>query len=137
MPQRQHAGPTTEEGREPLPPAHELAQKIKSLKAANTIEATATRAESRGPITAVEPVTTRIRKRIPKSPLLAPASDETPATVEKPAEPEPTTIVVEQPAMVEAMLPFNEPVFAELAQSPQWRTVARPKRRLERQLSMF
>ncbi|HVX13083.1 MAG TPA: DEAD/DEAH box helicase family protein [Pirellulales bacterium] len=132
------AGQTTQEGGEPLPSARELAEKIKSLKAANTIEASAGRAESRGPIAAVEPVATRIRRRIPKSPLLAPASDETPVTTtEKAAEPEPTTVADVQPATVEPMLPFDETVFSESVPSPQWCTIARPKRRLERQLSMF
>lgn len=70
--------------------------------------------------------------------MLALVSDETLATTaEKPAEPEPATTAAEQPATVEPLLPYDEPVFPEVAQLPQWRTVARPKRRLERQLSMF
>ncbi|HVX13835.1 MAG TPA: DEAD/DEAH box helicase family protein [Pirellulales bacterium] len=132
------AGQTTQEGGEPLPAAHELAEKIKSLKAANTIEASATRAESRGPIAAVEPVTTRIRRRIPKSPLLAPTTDETPVIAAGPtSEPELTIVAAEQPAPAERLMTFDEPAFSEPAPPTQWRTIARPKRRLERQLSMF
>ncbi|HUY91924.1 MAG TPA: DEAD/DEAH box helicase family protein [Pirellulales bacterium] len=132
------SGETAQEGAEPLPPAHEIADQIKTLKAASTIEASAGRVEARGPIVAVEPVTTRIRRRMPKSPELPPAGDPEPAAAVVEAEPrmapekEAKPVSSSEPARSPV-----EPVFPELEQSPQWRTVARPKRRMERQLSMF
>ena len=57
------SGTTAEEGGEPLPPAHELAERIKALKASHTIDAAPERIGSRKGGTAAEPVTTRIRRK--------------------------------------------------------------------------
>jgi hypothetical protein len=53
-----------EEAAEPHPPAREIADKMKTLNAANRVEATAERTVNRSPITAIEPVTTRIGRRM-------------------------------------------------------------------------
>ncbi|HUY87413.1 MAG TPA: hypothetical protein VMV10_01635 [Pirellulales bacterium] len=57
------SGTSAEEGGEPLPPAHELAEQIKSFKASHTIDAAPERISSRKGGTAAEPVTTRIRRK--------------------------------------------------------------------------
>src|SRR5581483_6359503 len=103
--------------------------------AANTIEATAERTETRGPVAAVEPVTTRIRRRMPKRPEAEqPAGREdtaAPAEAVAPAIPEPITLP-EAPR-----LPEPEPVFPTLPQPSYRDNVRRPKRHDARQLSMF
>jgi N12 class adenine-specific DNA methylase len=122
-----------EESGEAHPPAHELADKIKALKAANTIEATAERTGNRGPIAAVEPVTTRIRRRRPKQPQA-----EQPAASEEIAVPVETTAVPEPAAATELPhLPEPEPVFPTLPQPSYREFVRRPKKHDARQLSMF
>jgi len=73
------SGTTAEEGGEPLPPAHELAERIKSLKASHTIDAAPERIGSRKGGTAAEPVTTRIRRNLPKSFSLAQSNNAEPA----------------------------------------------------------
>jgi hypothetical protein len=124
-----------EEGAEPHPPAHELASQIKSLKAANTIEGTAERSGTRGPMAAVEPVTTRIHRRRPKRP-----------EPEQPSAPDETVAPIETvvPAIVEPVEPAEaprppepEPVFPTLPQPSYRQLVRRPKRHDARQLSFF
>jgi hypothetical protein len=48
----------------PLPPASELAERIKELKAAHTVDSSAERSDGRVGIAAAESVTKRIRRRI-------------------------------------------------------------------------
>ena len=90
-----------------------------ALKAANTIETTAERTGNRGPIAAVEPVTTRIRRRRPKRPEVEqPVPDAVaPSEASRLAEP--------------------EPVFPTLPQPNYRQFVRRPKRQDARQMSMF
>ena len=129
------SGEPVEQGAEPHPPAHELAEHIKALKAANTIEATAERTGNRGPIAAVEPVTTRIRRRMPKRPEAeAPAAaDDTAAAAEALA-----AATHESVAALEAPRPPEpEPIFPTLPQPNYREFVRRPKRHDARQLSMF
>jgi N12 class adenine-specific DNA methylase len=124
-----------EEGAEPHPPAQELAEKIKSLKAANTIEATAERTGARGPIAAVEPVTTRIHRRRPKR-----VEPEQPATSEElaaPAEAVAQAVPEAAPPPEPPHPPETEPVFPTLPQPSYRDFVRRPKRRDARQLSFF
>ena len=59
---------TPEPAAKPLPPAHELAERIKALKAAHTIEAAPQRLTARSAARAEEPVTARIRHRVKESP---------------------------------------------------------------------
>ncbi|HVX12067.1 MAG TPA: DEAD/DEAH box helicase family protein [Pirellulales bacterium] len=124
-----------EEGAEAHPPAHELADRIKALKAANTIDATAERTGTRGPIAAVEPVTTRIRHRMPKRPEAEqPTTTEeaaAPAEAVAPAVPEPITLP-------EATHPPDpEPIFPTMPQPTYRDFVRRRKQHDARQLSMF
>ncbi|MGH7193466.1 MAG: hypothetical protein ACREJM_08025, partial [Candidatus Saccharimonadales bacterium] len=120
--------------------AHELAEQIKSLKAVNTIAATAERAETRGPITAVEPVTTRIRRRMPKRPeaeqpfVEEPAASEESVAATEAVAPA-TTESVAAPEVPHSLEP--EPVFPALPQTSYRQFVRRTKRRDARQLSFF
>jgi len=66
---------TPEPGAEPLPPAHETAERIKSLKSAHAIEPAPQRLSARSAARAEEPVTTRIRQRTGTLPSLAPAAE--------------------------------------------------------------
>ncbi|HVX09894.1 MAG TPA: DEAD/DEAH box helicase family protein [Pirellulales bacterium] len=120
------SGAQQNEGDEPLPKSHELAEQIKSLKAANTIEAPAQRSESRT-LAAVEPVTTRIRRRMPKLPESEPVAEEAPS--------EAALAETTPPAIPPAAQPEPaRPVFT----TPQYRDfVRRPKKHDARQLSMF
>jgi hypothetical protein len=124
-----------EEGAEPHRPAHELADKIKALKAANTIDAAAERTGSRGPIAAVEPVTTRIRRRRPKRP-----EAEQPAASEEPAAPvEAVAPAIPEPASPPepARPPETEPIFPTLPEPTYREFVRRRKGHDARQMSMF
>jgi hypothetical protein len=136
------SGEAVEPGAEPLPPAHEIAEKIKSLKAANTIEVSAGRSEARGPMVAVEPVTTRIRRRMPKpiEPENAPEADATTALAEASVPAAEKTPEVAEPISLPQAPLIAEPAlpgFDDLPQTSFTRYVARPKRRVERQLNMF
>jgi len=83
------SGATSEPGAEPLPPAHETAERIKALKAAHTIEPAPQRLSARSAARAEEPVSTRIRQRTGALPVLAPAAEpELPVSPEEPALPE-------------------------------------------------
>jgi N12 class adenine-specific DNA methylase len=120
-----------EPGAEPVP-VSEIAERIKALKAAHTIEATPERTARRR-LAAEEPVTARIRRR-----------HEEAATIEPPAEPEasPATPLVEAtPAQQEEPLatihPFPEPPAAIRPQPGHHQHVAHARRRETRQLSLF
>ena len=63
------SGTTPEPGAEPLPPAHETAERIKALKAAHSIEPAPQRHTARSLATAEEPVTARIRQRMGTLPV--------------------------------------------------------------------
>ena len=124
------SGAVQEEGAEQLPPAHELAEQIKALKAANTIEAPAQRSETRT-IAAVEPVTTRIRRRMPKLPEAEPVTEE-PAV-----GPEPVVAAEPQSSTPPPASPQSEPARPVFT-TPQYRDfVRRPKKHDARQLSFF
>jgi len=92
------SGRTSEEGAEPQPDASELAHQIKTLKAANTIEATPERSGKRR-TSAEEPVTARILRRTEAGPVFSPTlpkplpapgalSSDTSATRERSIKPE-------------------------------------------------
>ena len=122
------------------PPVAELAERIKSLKAAHTIDAAPERTATRR-IAAEEPVTARIRRR----------SESIPA-VEPPAEPEPAATPLAIPPLEDAapihhkeptpaavIHPFPEPIPAVPVQpQPAYRQqIARSRRQNDRQLSLF
>jgi len=126
------------------PPVAELAERIKSLKAAHTIDATPERTASRR-IAAEVPVTARIRRR-----------NEATSAIEPPAEPTPDTTPTdasagalareeaapaagpEKPLQAE-IHPFPEAKpSAPARQQPTYRQqVARGRRENDRQLSLF
>jgi hypothetical protein len=76
------SGTIPEPGTEAQPSVAELAERIKSLKAANTIEATGDRASKR-PFSAEVPVTARIRRRTGTTPPSDPASEPNAAVPEE------------------------------------------------------
>jgi hypothetical protein len=79
---------------EGLPPVAELAERIKALREANTVEAAPERAGTRKAAGAERPVTARIRERMAEEPVkVAPE----PATVE--GKPEPVQKPEEPPAL--------------------------------------
>jgi hypothetical protein len=111
-------------GAEPLPPANEIAERIKSLKSAHSIEPAPQRIAILRTAAAEEPVTARIRRR-----------------VDPPAEPEP---VVEPVA--DASLAIAEPIIlridadtpAPARSKPSYQDrVSRDKPKKARQMSMF
>jgi hypothetical protein len=66
---------TPDPAAKPLPPAYELAEQIKALKAAHTIEAAPQRLMARSPARAEEPTAARIRHRVKDSATLPPDDD--------------------------------------------------------------
>jgi hypothetical protein len=133
------SGATPEPGSDAPPSVSELAEQIKALKAAHTIEATPERAVRRR-VAAEEPVTTRIRRRADPVPAAAPDIEAEGAAA--PAEPTPEADSA-PPAQAEQPTPSpahqtglngdnpgqHEPTFRErMAKSPRHR---------ERQLTMF
>jgi N12 class adenine-specific DNA methylase len=101
-------------------PVSELAERIKLLKSAHTIDAPPERTAPRR-IAAEEPVTARIRRRTAQEPVTLPPSEpEPPASPVPPAE--------EPPAVI--------PLFPE-SQAGYREHTARPLRRNHRQMSLF
>jgi hypothetical protein len=80
---------TPDPAAKPLPPAHELAERIKALKAAHTIEAALPRLTARSAARAEEPIAARIRHRIKDSATLPPGDD--PVLPAAAAQPSPRT----------------------------------------------
>ena len=129
------AGTTPEPG---APPAHELAERIKSLRSAHTIDAAPERTAPRR-IAAEEPVTARIRRRAEAMPAalppaepepMAPAAEIPPVVAAPPARPEEPT-----PAVIH---PFPELPAAPARPQPAYRQqVARGRRKDAHQLSLF
>ncbi len=119
------SGATPEPGSEPLPPASELAERIKSLKSAHSIEPAPQRAAARR-IAAEEPVTARLRRRID------------PPLPEPTVEPEAPAATVEPPPAV-APLPQAEPVLLALPAPARPKPTHRDRvtREKPRQLSLF
>jgi hypothetical protein len=129
---------TPESGTEALPVA-ELADRIKALKAAHTIDAAPERAVTRR-IAAEEPVTARIRRRTAQAPAVEPPAETEPPTppVEIPAveaDP-PTRRDEEEPAMID---PFPEAMKATTGQphTDYRHQIARDRRQKDRQASLF
>jgi hypothetical protein len=111
------------------PPVAELAERIKSLKAAHTIDAAPERTATRR-LSAEEPVTARIRRHREAAPDGLPPS--APEPVAPPAPMPPSESVT--PASVH---PFPEPA-ATIRPQPEFRQrVARARQQDGRQLSLF
>ncbi len=118
----------------------ELAERIKALKAAHTIDAAPTRTATRR-IVAEEPVTARIRRRAQPESIVS----------EPPGEPEPTSQPAEIPLVESAepaapAVPASQPVAPAVIEMPvpparpqpsYRRQVARGRRQENRQLSLF
>jgi len=79
------------------PTVSEIAEQIKALKAAHTIEATPERLARRRSSTAEEPVTARIRRKTPAIPASAPAIQPVSAAVSAPPSPPPESTVLPMP----------------------------------------
>ena len=118
------------------PPVAELAERIKALKAAHTIDAAPERTTRRR-LTAEEPVTARIRRRseenpaieLPAEPASSPAATVTEATAPAPnGEAAPATI---------HPFPNAEPEAAVWPQPGYRQHVTHARRRDFRQLSLF
>ena len=127
------SGTSAEEGGEPLPPAHELAEQIKSLKASHTIDAAPERIGSRKGGTAAEPVTARIRRKTGKH-RPAPEAADSDATASR-AAPSSSTAAAALPDLAPAagaevapaatkteQDPFTEPKsgYQELIERQKW-----------------
>jgi N12 class adenine-specific DNA methylase len=117
------AGATPEPGSTPVA---ELAERIKSLKSAHTIDAAPERTAPRR-LAAEEPVTAIIRRRIAQEPA-TPAEPEPPASPVPPAAASPVAPAEEPPAVI-PLFPESQPAHREHA--------ARPLRRNHRQMSLF
>ena len=122
------------------PPVAELAERIKSLKAAHTIDAAPERTAPRR-IAAEEPVTARIRRRTESMPAIEPpAEPETsPATPVEilPVEAAPA-VSHEEPTPQAVIHPFLELPSALPRPQPAYRQqVARSRRQNDRQMSLF
>ena len=118
------------------PPVSELAERIKSLRSAHTIDAAPERTTPRR-IAAEEPVTARIRRRAESMPAalppadpepMAPAAEIPPAVAATPARPE-------EPAPPVAVHPF--PPARPTPQPAYRQQVARGRRQNDRQMSLF
>jgi N12 class adenine-specific DNA methylase len=129
-----------------MPSVSELAERIKSLKAAHTIDATPERTAPRR-IAAEEPVTARIRRRAESTPVALPPVEPEPAAtpVENPSaaiatpaprdETPPTSAEHEQAAAV--IHPFREMTPPARPASAYREHVGRTRRKDQRQLSLF
>ena len=122
------------------PPVAELSERIKSLKAAHTIDAAPERTAPHR-IVAEEPVTARIRRRTAEAPAIELPEEPTPAvaTVEIPStEATPAARHEESPPQA-VIYPFREmPPSAPARPQPAYRQhIARGRRQNDRQLSLF
>jgi hypothetical protein len=88
-----------------LPPANELAEQIKALKAAHTIEATPQRLTARSGTRAEEPITARIRHRIKDSPVINPEKDMSLPTAAEQPLPRAVSPAPVQPGLFEVRRP--------------------------------
>jgi N12 class adenine-specific DNA methylase len=132
--------PATSAGQAGTPPVTEIAERIKSLKAAHTIDAAPERTAPRR-IAAEEPVTARIRRRSIAEPAIEPPAEPEPAAkpVERASPAVATPAPAEEPPPAAVIHPFPEPALAMPVQAqPGYRQqVARSRRQNDRQLSLF
>jgi hypothetical protein len=127
---------TPEPGTEPVPVA-ELADRIKALKAAHTIDAAPERTARRR-IDAEEPVTARIRRRIESAPDIELPAEPAPPAAEPPAAETAPPPRIEGPTPPAAIPPSIVMPSAPAPIRPAYRQqVARGRRQDQRQLSLF
>jgi hypothetical protein len=114
------------------PPVSELAERIKSLKAAHTIDAAPERTVPRR-IAAEEPVTARIRRRSEAMPAVEPPADPEPAAtpVEMPSIEAAPAARREEPTPAAVIHPFPEMPPVPARPGPAYR------QQIDRQLSLF
>jgi N12 class adenine-specific DNA methylase len=135
-----------EPGTEPVP-VSEIAERIKALKAAHTIDATPERTARRR-LAAEEPVTARIRRRSEAMPIVEPPAEPAASPFAKaPADTSPATApVVEAPAPVQPEelppatihpFPNAEPATPAQPQTGYRRHINHARRKEARQLSLF
>jgi hypothetical protein len=121
------AGATADANGQPLPPSSELAERIKSLKAAHTIDSAPKRIGSQRPGLSGESVTRRIHRRA----LSSPAADRKPtgpdvAASSAPArQPEPAAVVTAAVNAIENASIAALPTAVGLADRRQEHTVTR------------
>jgi hypothetical protein len=122
------------------PSVSELAERIKSLKAAHTLDAAPERTAPRR-IAAEEPVTARIRRRIESAPAIELPADPEPAAtpVEGSSPMIATPVRSEEPSPPTVIHPFPKEMPAVPARpQPAYRQkVARSRHQNDRQLSLF
>jgi N12 class adenine-specific DNA methylase/predicted RNA methylase len=134
--------PATSAGQaQPVTPSvAELADRIKSLKAAHTIDDAPERTAPRR-IAAEEPVTARIRRRAESMPAIEPPSNPEPATmpVELPTTEAALAAHPEEPASLEVIHPFPkaEPAVPARSATVYRERVGRTRRQNDRQFSLF
>jgi N12 class adenine-specific DNA methylase len=135
------SGATPEPGADPLPPAHETAERIKALKSAHTIEPAPQRVSARSTATAEQPVTARIRQRTVAATAIESSAGATPAA--SPAEIPSTEVTTpahpEEPTPPTVIHPFPETMTAAPAppHTAYRQHVGRSRRQNGRQLSLF
>jgi len=115
-------------------PVASLAERIKALKAAHTIDAAPTRTATRR-INAEMPVTARIRRRIEPAQAIEPEDGKTPPSPAEPIIPKPS----DEPPPPAEIHPLAEAVAAAPArpQADYRRQVAHGRRKDAKQLSLF
>jgi hypothetical protein len=133
------SGANPEHGAEPLPPVAELAERIKALRAAHTVEAAPQRLGARSRTAAEQPVTARIRRQAGASPLPKPEpdADDSAALAEPSPHPTPTPAPAEPAEPAPLVIPFPDALHENAARTRNvYRDrVAREKK--SRQLSLF
>jgi hypothetical protein len=124
----------------PLPPAHDLAERIKALKAAHTIEAAPPRLTARSAATAEEPVTARLRHRVQERPTLEPEAEPIiPASPPHPSPPAAAAYRPAQPALFQVPPPHAGATrrFSPKPNTSHQEDVSADDWRSKRQLSLF
>jgi hypothetical protein len=117
----------------------ELAERIKSLKAAHTIDAAPERTTPRR-IAAEEPVTARIRRRSESMPAIEPSAEREPVAtpVETPKPVAVAPVPQQEPAPVAEIHSICEPIPAmPVRHRPAYRQQLASRRQNDRQLSLF
>ncbi len=131
-----------EQGTPSPPSAAELAERIKALKGAQSIEATPQRTGGRSAARAEQPVTARIRHRAGTSPAPQPILEPDLASPEGKPPSAPTTIepapeALDTPPEKPLVLAHPDPGSSVQPETDHRRRVARDQGRKARQLSMF
>lgn len=128
-----------EPGTPPLPAASELAERIKRLKDAQTIEPAPQRAGGRSAARAEEPVTTRIRQRTGALPARQPVSEPGLPPPPEAATPVPSSDAPPVPERLEVAHRRDDPIEESPARpkTGHLERLARERKHKERQLSMF